>query len=173
MKRITELRYFIAFTLLLASVTTIAQTHYKVFVLSGQSNCNGNVESAAIPAAMNKTHTNIKCWVGETVEDLQGNPPRANVRTWQALAPGWGYDWKLFSGPELSMAYTLSQLYPNDKIAIIKHNRPGQALYSYFRPPSSGGTTGQGFSMAGVSTRHYHYAAPLIAQVSKLVLFIL
>lgn len=139
---------FILLALALSSTNAKTQNHYKVFILSGQSNCNGNVPINQWPVEMNKTHTSIKCWIGETYEDINPSKPapRANVRTWQALAPGWGYDWSGFAGPELSMGYTLSQLYPNDKIAIIKCNRPGQALHSYFRPPSRGGTLGQGYT---------------------------
>src|SRR4051812_10767734 len=83
----------------------------KVFILSGQSNCNGNTPRNKIPAEMNKVFPDISVWIAETNEDFEGKPPRHDVCSWRQLQPGYGYNADTLSGPELSMGYGLQQKY--------------------------------------------------------------
>jgi hypothetical protein len=128
---------------LLSSSSSGGGATTKVYILSGQSNMNGNVAAAHIPDGENVVHNDVLAWIGESIEDLciHGEPcpaPRSTIRQWRAMQLGYGYDWSGFAGPELSLTSEFKKLRPQDNFAIIKYNRPGQSLQQFYRPPSSG-----------------------------------
>jgi len=108
----------------------------KVFYLGGQSNMNGFGYNKDLPTSLNKEFKNV--WI------FQGNPaPDENKTggqgTWETLKPGHGIGFYGYQnknklskrfGVELSFAQKLQELYPNEKIALIKYSRSGSSIDS-------------------------------------------
>ena len=108
----------------------------KLFFLGGQSNMEGHGKNAELPDSLKEGYHNV--WI------FQGNPmpdenEKGGLGKWAVLTPGHGagftsdgHDNKLSNkfGIELSFAKRLRDLYPNEKIALIKYSRGGSSLDS-------------------------------------------
>ena len=109
----------------------------RVFYLGGQSNMDGFGKNTDLPETLSKPFD--KVWI------FHGNPEVDDMKTgglgkWEILKPGHGNGFKsdglnnnlseLF-GVELSFAKKLQELYPNEKIALIKYSRGGTSIDSH------------------------------------------
>lgn len=112
------------------------ENNFRLFFLGGQSNMDGFGYSSKLPQSLNKTFQNVWIFHGNPVGDEQAN---GGLGIWEELKPGHGTgfssDGKTNSlsnrfGVELSFAQKLQELYPNDKIAIIKYSRGGTSIDS-------------------------------------------
>ncbi len=122
--------YVIVFLINCISITAMAQTKLKVFLMAGQSNMVGNSDNNVLPAELKVNQNNIKINVFGT----------ANF-DWGPLRPGLG-SIPAAHGSEVSFGYNMAKYMPNDSIAIIKGAWSGTDLATRWRPPSSGGTVG-------------------------------
>ncbi|WP_395063931.1 sialate O-acetylesterase [Flavobacterium sp.] len=107
----------------------------KVFYLGGQSNMQGYGFNKDLPNKLKKIE-NVYIFQGNPVGD---NQPNGGLGKWEELKEGNGTDFSSNGknnnyssrfGIELSFAYRLKELYPNDKIAIIKYSRNGSSIDS-------------------------------------------
>ena len=126
-------------TLLLTPFLLLAQSKkdtFKVFYLGGQSNMQGYGYVKDLPNSLNKKNKNVFIYQGNPVDD---NNEKGGLGKWEALQPGNGTGFqsdgitnKLSDrfGVELSFAAKLQELYPNQKIAIIKYTRNGSSIDS-------------------------------------------
>lgn len=108
----------------------------KVFYLGGQSNMDGYGYNVDLKKPLNKTFKNAWIFHGNPVGDDKEN---GGLGKWEVLMPGHG---KGFSadrnrnnlsdrfGVELSFIKRLQELYPNEKIAIIKYSKGGSSIDS-------------------------------------------
>jgi hypothetical protein len=106
----------------------------KVFYLGGQSNMTGYGYNKELPKASKAAYKNILIYQGNPVADEKEN---GGLGVWEVLKPGHGKGFtsngtknslsKRF-GIELSFAKKLQELYPNEKIALIKYARAGSSL---------------------------------------------
>lgn len=106
----------------------------RVFYLGGQSNMDGHGYVSDLPNALSQEFKNV--WI------FHGTPGGDDSETggegiWEKLKPGHGTGFssdgkknKLSDrfGIELSFAKKLQNLYPNEKIAIIKYSRGGSSI---------------------------------------------
>jgi hypothetical protein len=108
----------------------------KLFFLGGQSNMEGHGKNAELPDAFKKEYENVWIFQGNPVPDEHAT---GGLGKWAVLTPGHGAgfssDGKVNKlshkfGPELSFAKKLQELYPNEKIALIKYSRGGSSLDS-------------------------------------------
>ena len=108
----------------------------KLFYLGGQSNMDGYGYVKDLPDSLNKSFDNVWIFHGNTVKDDSVN---GGLGKWEKLQPGHGVgfssDGKTNThsdrfGIELSFAAKLQELYPNEKIAIIKYSRGGTSIDS-------------------------------------------
>jgi hypothetical protein len=109
---------------------------FKLFYLGGQSNMDGYGFNSELPDSLNKEFKDIWIFHGNTVEDDSSN---GGLGIWETLKPGHGVGFSSDGntnalsdrfGVELSFAKRLSELYPNEKIAIIKYSRGGTSIDS-------------------------------------------
>ncbi len=107
-----------------------------VFYLGGQSNMDGYGYSVVLSAPLNQTFENVWIFHGNPASDNQVN---GGLGKWELLKPGHGVgfssdgvDNKLSDrfGIELSFVKRLQELYPNEKIAIIKYSKGGSSIDS-------------------------------------------
>ena len=108
----------------------------RLFYLGGQSNMDGYGYNSDLPDSLNKEFKNVWIFHGNPVGD---NEPDGGLGKWELLKPGHGTGFssdgnsnslsKRF-GVELSFAKRLQELYPNEKIAIIKYSRNGSSIDS-------------------------------------------
>ncbi|MFK7798509.1 MAG: sialate O-acetylesterase [Aureispira sp.] len=138
MQSVFPILLIINFLTLIASCQPTQKDTVKVFILAGQSNMVGLGNNSALPSAWNWKEDFKKVWI------YQGNPVvdgRANggVGKWAVMQPGHGAGFAsngqqnyLSSrfGPELSFAQRLTELYPNEKIALIKYAQGGTSIDS-------------------------------------------
>jgi hypothetical protein len=126
--------------MLLFSITVFSQEVKKdsirLFYLGGQSNMDGYGFNFQLPDSLNHTFEDVYIFHGNPVGDNEKN---SGDGIWSNLKPGHGVGFKSDSkkntyserfGVELSFAYKLKKLYPNEKIAIIKYSRGGTSLDS-------------------------------------------
>jgi len=108
----------------------------RLFYLGGQSNMSGLGSNSELPNSLNKEFKNVYIFHGNSEEDDGKN---GGLGTWQKLKPGHGYGFSsdgkknVYSdrfGIELSFAKRLSELYPDEKIALIKYCRSGSSIDS-------------------------------------------
>jgi hypothetical protein len=133
MKKITFIFMFcyIVFFLGVKQSNLIAQTQLKVFLMAGQSNMVGYGGTSFLPTLLKKPQKNIQIYVFGT----------ANFN-WGPLRPGLGTSINSF-GSEITFGQNIAKKLSASKIAIIKGAWSGMNLDQEWRPPSSGGTTGQ------------------------------
>ncbi len=108
----------------------------RVFYLGGQSNMDGYGHNNTLPVALNLTQKNIWIFHGNPAGDDQ---PEGGLGIWEALKPGHGVGFQsdgkvnMLSdrfGVELSFAARLQELYPGERIALIKYSRGGSSIDS-------------------------------------------
>jgi len=109
---------------------------FKLFYLGGQSNMVGYGYNKDLPDSLLKNLDDVWIYQGNPVSD--GNES-GGLGLWEPLKPGHGTGFKSDGeantlsnrfGLELSFAYRLKQLYPDEKIAIIKYARGGSSIDS-------------------------------------------
>lgn len=150
--------FFLSFSLMTMALCSLQAQNIKVFIMAGQSNMQGHGEVS--PANLNGTLSNFMANGGATefdyVQDADGNwSTREDV--WVRydhedgelitgeLAVGFGYsDGNI--GPELGFGHQLAPQ-TDDQVLIIKTCWGGKSLAVDFRPPSSGGTTGEYYNL--------------------------
>lgn len=112
----------------------------RVFVLAGQSNMNGFGFTKDLPSDL-KSFNDVYIFQGKAVADDETN---GGVGKWEVLKPGHGHQFNTDGktnqlsdrfGPELSFAKRVKELYPKDKIALIKYAREGTSIDSLARGP--------------------------------------
>lgn len=121
------------FTLfLLLPLLSFAQEKVKVFFLGGQSNMEGFGYNKDLPDSLTEFN-NVYIFHGNTA----GDGADGGKGIWEALKPGHGRDFsstekknKLSDrfGLELSFAAKMQQLYPGEKIALIKYAKGGSSI---------------------------------------------
>jgi len=108
----------------------------KVFYLGGQSNMDGYGYNSDLPDSLKTEFKNVWIYHGNPVPDEKENGGLGN---WDVLKPGHGAGFSSDSinnnlsnrfGIELSFAKKLQELYPNEKIALIKYSRGGSSIDS-------------------------------------------
>ena len=108
----------------------------RLFYLGGQSNMNGFGYNSDLPDSLNQQFENVWIFSGNPVGDGQQN---GGLGKWELLKPGYGDGFSSDGknnnlsnrfGVELSFAKRMQELYPNDKIAIIKYSRGGSSIDS-------------------------------------------
>jgi hypothetical protein len=110
----------------------------RVFVLAGQSNMNGFGYNKDLPNDL-KTFKDVYIFQGNSVPDGDLN---GGIGKWEVLKPGNGTGFKTDGktntlsdrfGLELSFAKRMKELFPNDKIALVKYAREGTSIDSVAR----------------------------------------
>ncbi len=108
----------------------------RVYYLGGQSNMDGFGYNKDLPMSLSQINNDI--WI------FQGNPvgddlPDGGLGLWRPLQAGHGYgfhsngstnEYSNRFGVELSLANSLQELYPGERIAIIKYSRGGTSIDS-------------------------------------------
>lgn len=128
----------ISFFLLVLPLMALGQQQEKVklFYLGGQSNMDGYGYVKDLPDSLNKTFENVWIFHGNTVKDDSLN---GGLGKWTKIQAGHGTGFSSDGnannysdrfGIELSFAARLQELYPNEKIAIIKYSRGGTSIDS-------------------------------------------
>lgn len=107
-----------------------------VFYLGGQSNMDGYGYNSDLPDSLDNELENVFIFHGNPAGD---NDKRGGAGIWEVLKPGHGKEFSsdgkmnfLSSrfGVELSFAKRLQQLFPDQKIALIKYSKGGSSLDS-------------------------------------------
>lgn len=130
-KSLAILLFFVPFVALCQQKDT-----FRLFFLGGQSNMEGHGLNAELPEALTEKSENIWIFHGNPTGDENIN---GGLGSWSMLQPGNGagfysdginnhYSEKF--GPELSFGKRLQELYPDDKIALIKYARGGSSIDS-------------------------------------------
>jgi hypothetical protein len=122
------------------SVTLYAQNDgpdtVRVYYLGGQSNMDGHGYNRDLPESLSE--------ISKTVWIFHGNPagddlPGGGLGLWEPMQPGHGAGFTSDGinnnhsdrfGVELSLAARLQELYPGERIAIIKYSRGGTSIDS-------------------------------------------
>ena len=113
-----------------------AKDTIRVFYLGGQSNMEGFGYNKELPKELNKEFKDIYIFHGNAAAD---GDTSGGLGHWSVLKPGHGIGFKTDGktnqysdrfGVELSFAKRLQELYPNDKIALIKYARNGSGIDS-------------------------------------------
>ena len=108
----------------------------RVFYLGGQSNMDGYGYNTELTMSLNKTFENVWIFHGNPVGDDQAT---GGLGKWDVLKPGHGAGFSSDGisnnlsdrfGVELSFVKRLQELYPDEKIAIIKYSRGGSSIDS-------------------------------------------
>jgi hypothetical protein len=119
-------------------LTTFSQEKekFRLFFLGGQSNMEGHGLNAELPDSLTLIDEDIWIFHGNPVPD---ESKIGGLGKWDVLKPGNGAGFSSDGienqlsdefGPELSFGKRLKELYPNDKIAIIKYARGGSSIDS-------------------------------------------
>ncbi|WP_290838376.1 sialate O-acetylesterase [Flavobacterium sp.] len=131
------------FVVLAAACSASAQKGdtFKVFYLGGQSNMEGFGFNKDLPADLSQPMKDVYIFDGNRGGDGE---PGLGVGKWEQLRPGHGTGFASDGkenkpsdrfGVELTFAKRMRELYPNDKIAIIKYARNGSGLDSLATGP--------------------------------------
>ena len=126
--------------MLVCSSITQSQTPEKevfcLFFLGGQSNMEGHGLNAELTDSLNTIDEQVWVFHGHPTGDEN---PKGGLGKWDNLKPGNGAGFtsdavrnKLSHkfGPELSFGKKMQELYPNQKIAIIKYAKGGSSIDS-------------------------------------------
>jgi len=107
----------------------------RVFILAGQSNMNGFGYNKDLPNDL-KNYKDVYIFQGNSVADGEVN---GGTGKWEVLKPGHGTGFKTDGttntlsdrfGLELSFAKRMKELFPKDKILLIKYAREGTSIDS-------------------------------------------
>ena len=125
----TRLAIFcIAATLFFCTTQVIAQNHYTVYLLGGQSNAAGKAPLSDLPANLQTPQTEVQIFHG----DNNGNG------IWQDLQPGLSQEGSNFFGPEITMGRDLANANPDANIRIIKYALGDTTLHTNWNPSTPG-----------------------------------
>lgn len=135
--------FIFSFAFSMATIAAVAQKGdtFRLFFLGGQSNMEGFGYNKELPADLNRPVANAYIFDGNRRGDGEAG---AGAGKWEQLRPGHGtgysYDGKESKlsdrfGPELTFARRMQQLYPADKIAIVKYARNGSSIDSLAAGP--------------------------------------
>ncbi|MEQ8552626.1 MAG: sialate O-acetylesterase [Cyclobacteriaceae bacterium] len=122
--------------LILATLEVSAQDTFRLFYLGGQSNMVGYGYNKDLPDSLNRTFDNVYIYHGNTADDGASD---GGIGIWEALKPGHGVGAKATGkanqlsdrfGLELAFADRLQELYPGEKIALIKYAKGGTSIDS-------------------------------------------
>jgi len=114
----------------------IEKETFRLFFLGGQSNMEGHGLNTELPDSLSSTNKNVWIFHGFPIGD--GNQ-KGGLGKWDNLKPGNGAGFKSDGvnnnlshkfGPEVSFGKKLEQLYPSEKIALIKYARGGSSIDS-------------------------------------------
>jgi len=134
-----KIKLVISFVFVFLSIQVNAQTkteNIRLFYLGGQSNMTGFGYNKDLPDNLKKPLKDVFIFQGNPVGDEE---EKGGVGKWELLQPGHGIGFTTDGskntlserfGVELSFARKLRELYPNEKIAIIKYARNGSSLDS-------------------------------------------
>ncbi|MEH0153286.1 sialate O-acetylesterase [Limibacter armeniacum] len=109
----------------------------KVFLLAGQSNMDGYGYNKDLPSNLKSKFKNVWIFHGNSAADDQVEG--GSVGQWEQLQPGHGVGFTATEkknnhadrfGLEMTFAKKLQELYPNEKIALIKYSRGGTSIDS-------------------------------------------
>lgn len=127
----------VAWHTLLPSISLSQETEkIKLFYLGGQSNMDGYGRNKELPASLNTEFEDVWIFHGNVVKDDSIN---GGLGKWTKLKPGHGVGFSSDGkennyserfGVELSFAARIKELYPNEKIAIIKYSKGGTSIDS-------------------------------------------
>jgi hypothetical protein len=108
----------------------------KVFILAGQSNMSGCTPSDGLPSNLTQKQNDVMILAC-------GHVMASRENQWLNLDPNFGFDTGYF-GPELAFGWTMADSLSDSgvKVALIKVTCGGTTLFTDWRPPGSGGTTG-------------------------------
>ena len=107
---------------------------FRLYFLGGQSNMAGFSKTSILDDEFKRPRENIYIFHGAAGED-QG--PEAGQGVWAPLRPGHGAGFRTSAngnaysdsfGPELMFGIRMSELKPDEKIAIVKYARGGSAI---------------------------------------------
>jgi hypothetical protein len=108
----------------------------RIYYLGGQSNMNGFGYNKDLPGSLKKINQDIWIFHGNPVGD---DLPMGGLGIWAPLQAGHGTGFSsdgIFNrlsdrfGVELSLASRLQELYPGERIALIKYSRGGTSIDS-------------------------------------------
>ena len=108
----------------------------RVYYLGGQSNMDGYGYNKDLPESLSRINKDVWIFHGNPVGD---DLPDGGLGVWEALQPGHGAGFQSDGssntlsdrfGVELSMASRLQELYPGERIALIKYSRGGSSIDS-------------------------------------------
>lgn len=108
----------------------------RVFYLGGQSNMQGYGYVKELPDSLNRKNKSAFIYQGNPVGD---NDKTGGLGKWDVLQPGHGTGFASDGntntlsdrfGVELSFVKKLQELYPNQKLALIKYARNGSSIDS-------------------------------------------
>lgn len=106
-----------------------------VFLLGGQSNMSGDAAISGLSKDLSGKFDSVSIYLDPTTDGAA-----ARKGKWMTLEPGFGWcnAGKTSFGPELLLGITLTQKYPDAKIALIKSSVAGTDLAKQWLSPSSG-----------------------------------
>ncbi|MEN8201492.1 MAG: sialate O-acetylesterase [Bacteroidota bacterium] len=111
-------------------------TPVRVFYLGGQSNMDGYGFNSELPSALSKVNRDVWIFHGNPAPD---DDSAGGLGIWEPLQPGHGTGFSSDGisnslsdrfGIELTLAAMLQELYPGEKIALIKYSRGGTSIDS-------------------------------------------
>lgn len=133
-------KLLIFFTIIFIASSLIGQNlqkeTFRLFFLGGQSNMEGHGTNSELPDSLATINQNVWIFHGMPAPDENQN---GGLGRWENLKPGNGAGFKSDGlknklshkfGPELSFGKKLEELYPGEKIAIIKYARGGSSIDS-------------------------------------------
>ncbi|MBU3820565.1 sialate O-acetylesterase [Flavobacteriaceae bacterium XHP0103] len=138
-----------------------AKDTIRVFYLGGQSNMEGFGYNKDLPKELNKEFKDIFIFHGNSAVD---GDTSGGLGYWDNLKPGHGIGFQTDGknnqlsdrfGIELSFAKRMQELYPNDKIALIKYSRNGSGIDSL--AAGSFGSWEADFNGKGGINQYDHY----------------
>lgn len=109
-------------------------SEYRVYYLGGQSNMDGYGLVSELPADLAGEMQGVMIYHGNTAAD---NTPVDGLGMWSTLCPGHGVGFSSDGtnnsysdrfGVELTFAGKMKELFPDEKIAIIKYSRGGTSI---------------------------------------------
>ena len=107
-------------------------THYRVYLLGGQSNANGRANAAKLTGKLASAQNDIRFYWNR--KQATQNVGHLAENTWIDLAPGSGHGrtapvFPMEFGPELSFGRAMADAKPGEHIALIKFSVGGSNLY--------------------------------------------
>ena len=116
----------------------------NVYLIGGQSNATGQGRVENLPQSF-VANPNVRIFYSAYTNEGK------NGMKWISLCPASESPERF--GTELSLGNVLQTLYPEQKVALIKHALSGSNLYEQWNPGNLPGET-QGPEYTGTATRH-------------------